>query len=176
MIVILGASCSGKTTLYQNLKNLQNQNYIVSKEYTNRPKRINEDTYNFITTKQYNEYERESLFAASFKVAVTDGLWRYGILKSDTQKNSLIVTNPTNFRQLREFVTKDICSIYLKVPQNTRLIRMLNRGDELSESYRRVIHDDGHFSGIDTMVNYVIDSLDSDEVCAQAIQYINAYL
>ena len=163
MIVILGASCSGKDTLFKGLKQFQESvGFNCKMEYTTRPKRnvsasCLEDSYHFISKKNYVEASIAGFFVSNFTVNTQEGPWYYGIASEDTGKNDVILTNPTSFYQLKEKVP-DLCSIYLKVGQRERLIRMLKRGDNIHESYRRSVHDEGHFSGVSQNVNYIIDA------------------
>lgn len=164
MIVILGASCSGKDTLFRSLKPLQNiLGFNCKMEYTTRPKRSSslttglEDSYHFVKEKNYLDALDNNFFVANFRVESHDGFWYYGISNQDVGKNDVILTNPSSFYQLKEKV-QDVFSIYLEVEQRERLIRMLKRGDNIHESYRRSIHDEGHFSGLSQNVDYVIDA------------------
>lgn len=169
MIVILGASCSGKDTLFNGLKNFQESvGFNCKMEYTTRPRRkvssaCLEDSYHFINTKNYIEAYESGFFVSNFAVDTQEGPWYYGITSQDTNKNDVILTNPTSFYQLREKVP-DLCSIYLEVSQRERLIRMLKRGDNIHESYRRTIHDEGHFSGVAQNVDHIIDAETTEKI------------
>lgn len=162
MIVILGASCSGKDTLFNGLKTFQESvGFNCKMEYTTRPRRkaigpCLEDSYHFIKEENFLEALDNGFFASNFIVDTQEGPWYYGISNQDTNKNDVILTNPTSFYQLKDKVP-DVTSIYLDVSQRERLIRMLKRGDNIHESYRRSTHDEGHFSGIYQVVDYVID-------------------
>jgi guanylate kinase len=153
MIVILGASCSGKTTFINNLKKRPElSKFKFATEYTTRPMRLGEkgDEYRFVTMADYNELKQSGEIIAEFPVVMADsGLNYYGISKYDITSDTIIATNPTAFYQLimkARFVP--IWGIYLDVSTHTRMIRMLQRGDDIHESYRRVVHDSGHYSGI----------------------------
>lgn len=89
----------------------------------------------------------------------------------------MILTNPTSFFQLKENVG-DVFSIYLEVDQRERLIRMLKRGDSIHESYRRSIHDEGHFSGIKKNVDLIIDAgvSEKEDILNMTLNAIREYL
>lgn len=184
MIVILGASCSGKDTLLRGLKPLQEtEEFKVKMEYTTRPQRRKavgtgaEDSYHFVKEELYLNSLKDKVFAANFEVETPAGLWYYGVGKQDTNKNDVILTNPTSFFQLKENVG-DVFSIYLEVDQRERLIRMLKRGDSIHESYRRSIHDEGHFSGIKKNVDLIIDAgvSEKEDILNMTLNAIREYL
>jgi guanylate kinase len=66
-------------------------------------------------------------------------------------------------------VVSTINSIYLRVSERERLIRMLKRGDNIQESYRRVIHDSGHFSGVASIADLNISWENDIELSYEAI-------
>lgn len=180
MFVILGASCSGKDTLFRGLKSFQkDKGFNCKKEYTTRPKRAFlsadiEDSYHYVKSENYLKALEDGAFVSNFRVETNNGPWYYGISRLDTLTNDVILTNPTSFYQLKEKFS-DICSIYLEVSQRERLIRMLKRGDNIHESYRRTVHDEGHFSGISQNVDYVIDAEHTkrEDILHEVLEIIN---
>lgn len=185
MIVLLGASCSGKTTLFNSLceQSIWNKHpeIVCVKEYTTRPPRHHEmdnsddGGYHYISNEEYFDLLHSGKFASNFEVPVHESYWYYGILKEEVQKNHLICTNPTSFRQLLKY-TDDICSIFLEVEQRERLIRMLSRGDNISEAYRRSVHDEGHFSGLKKTVSNILEDEPPEQVLKSAMKIIHDYL
>ena len=51
-------------------------------------------------------------------------------------------------------------SIYLNVDRKTRLMKMLERGDDIEEAYRRNLTDVGEFDGVSDEVDCVIRNHD----------------
>jgi guanylate kinase len=64
--------------------------------------------------------------------------------------------------QLKANKNLNIKSFCINVDERTRVIRMMKRGDNIMESFRRIISDQGMFSGIEYEVDYVIDNPDGE--------------
>ena len=153
MIVLLGDSCSGKSTIEKQL----GLNKIVS--YTTRSIRKNETDhvdYHFISKDNYIDLLNNGFFA---EYTCYNG-WYYAIAKEDCLDNSIAVVEPVGFRQLKKLSYLNITSFYLKVEERERVTRMMKRGDNVMESFRRVISDQGLFSGVENEVDYVIGNPD----------------
>lgn len=164
MIVLIGRSCSFKSSIANWVTNQMKDELVRIPEYTNRPKRNGgssvDDGYVFINDPGYLCQSVRGLLIES-GIETTNGIYRYGIHSNCLEMdNAFIVTNPSNMRQLLEIPSlKDkIKVIYLKVDSHTSLIRMLTRGDDIYEAFRRCIHDSGHFSGIERYCDYVVDA------------------
>ena len=153
MIILLGASASGKSTIEKQL----GLNKIIS--YTTRPIRQGETDhidYHFITDDTYTELFNNGFFA---EYTCYNG-WHYAIAKEDCLDNSVAVVEPFGYRMLKKLPHLNIISFYLKVPERERVARMMKRGDNVMESFRRTISDQGLFSGIENEVDYIIDNSD----------------
>ena len=150
MICILGDSCAGKTTIERELVK-HGYNRIIS--YTTRPIRAcetNHIDYHFITEE---EFARMSLAESTVYNS-----WHYGISKEDAKNDAIAVVEPVGFRELKSKEWLDIVSFYIKVPERERVIRMMKRGDNVMESFRRIISDQGSFNGIEREVDFVINN------------------
>jgi guanylate kinase len=82
--------------------------------------------------------------------------WHYGIAKKDCKNNKVAVVETSGFRQLKSDSSLKIISFFIDVEERERVIRMMKRGDNVMESFRRIISDQGMFSGIKREVDYVI--------------------
>lgn len=49
-------------------------------------------------------------------------------------------------------------SFYIKVPRRDRLIKILQRGDDIDEAIRRNQSDVGQYDGIEDEVDYVVEN------------------
>lgn len=160
IIVLVGESASGKTTIQKRLAQLGYKPIVT---YTTRPKREKEIAgidYHFISNDEFNLLKEQGYFAET----ATYNNWQYGSAKKDFLSNekSIIVLNPQGLRQVKKNPNFDITSFYLKVSRRERLIRQLLRGDNIDEAVRRNYSDIGLFSGIEDEVDYVIDCTDED--------------
>ena len=69
---------------------------------------------------------------------------------------------PDHSSNIAEFVKEypeiKIVSFYINVPRRDRLIKILQRGDNIEEAYRRSLSDVGQFDGIEDEVDFVIEN------------------
>jgi len=157
MIIILGDSCAGKTSLERMLVE-KGFHRIIS--YTSRPIRNGETDhidYHFLTEGQFLEKMSKGFFAE----CTTYNSWHYGIAKEDMLKDAIAVVEPVGARQIKKWSKENNVQnvfFYIKVPERERVVRMMNRGDNVMESFRRIISDQGTFNGIGAEVDYVVEN------------------
>lgn len=84
--------------------------------------------------------------------------WQYGTAKEDCTDDKVVVLTPHGLRQLKKNKDLHIISFYIDVPRRDRLIKILERGDDIEEAYRRNLSDVGQFDGIKDEVDYVISN------------------
>ncbi len=154
IIVLIGESASGKSTIEKMIVK-KGFNKIVS--YTTRPIRPNETDgvdYHYISKEEFLNKLQNGFFA---EYTIYNS-WYYGIAIPDCKDDSVVVVEPHGFRQLKKIERLNIISFYIKVDERERLIRMVKRGDNLLEVFRRIFSDQGVFQFIDQEVDYVIDN------------------
>lgn len=157
MIVLVGESASGKTTLLNEL--VENHGYKKIVTYTTRPKREFEKDdvdYHFVDDETFQKMVKDEKFIEHNQYRG----WNYGTAIKDVKKaddKSIIILTPAGLRAMRE---KGVAfdSVYLYVDRRSRLIQLLFRGDDVDEAYRRNLSDVGQFDGITDEVDYVIDN------------------
>lgn len=153
MIVLVGESASGKSSIERYLVDVYGYNKIVS--YTTREPREGEVDgidYHFISVDEFLSLKEKDFFA---ETAVYNN-WNYGIAKEDCTDDKVAVLTPHGLRQVSKIENINVISFYINVPRRDRLIKILQRGDNIEESYRRNLSDVGQFDGIEDEVNYVI--------------------
>lgn len=152
MIVIVGESASGKSSVAKYLMEHYGYNRIIT--YTTRqPRECETDgvDYYYISQQHFKTLENQGFFA---ETATYNG-WHYGSAKEDYKNNSVIVLTPKGLRSVKTSSVGDIFSVYLNVPRRDRLIKCLERGDDIEEAYRRSLSDVGQFDGISDEVDLV---------------------
>ena len=156
MLVIVGESASGKSTLVDMLVHA-NPGYHKIITYTTRPIRNGEQdgvSYHFVSEETFNEMVEKNKFIehANYRG------WQYGLPKEECVDDyAVAVVTPTGLRALKG-QGFDVKSVYLYVDRRSRLINLLCRGDDIEEAYRRNLSDVGMFDGIEAEVDYVIEN------------------
>lgn len=155
ILVIVGESAGGKSSVADYISKTHGIEKIVT--YTTRPPRsyeTNGKDYFFIDTETYKKLEAEGFFA---ETATYNG-WHYGSAVDSYKGNKVVVLTPKGLRQIRSKKIPDIFSVYINVPRRHRLIKCLERGDDIEEAYRRNLSDVGQFDGIELEVDLVVDN------------------
>lgn len=157
MIILIGESASGKSSLAKYIADKFCFNNIVT--YTTRKPRESEIEgvdYHFISESQFQQLKREGFFA---ETAEYNG-WYYGSAKEDyfNSKSKIAVLTPHGIRQIKKNGINDIYTVYIKIARRDRLIKILQRGDNIEEAYRRSLSDVGQFDGIEDEADLIIEN------------------
>lgn len=160
MIVIVGESASGKTTLVKEFVK-KHPDYARVVTYTTRPPRDGEADgvdYHFVSDETFEKLSNEGYFVEENMYRG----WHYGTAFKDCQiDKAIIVLTPAGFRALKMqtmFDEDKPVIVYLCVDRRSRLISMLKRGDDIEEAYRRSLSDVGQFDGVDKETDIVINN------------------
>lgn len=156
ILLLLGKSCSGKTTIQKELVKLGLSSIVA---YTTRPKRENEVngvTYNFTPESNFKLLESNGFFAetTSYKVANGD-TWYYGTAMEDLSDRKVIITNPKGLKELNRSTNVHPISFYINTDEDVIWDRLLRRKDNIDEAQRRIIADRQDFDGIEQNVDFV---------------------
>lgn len=156
MIVFVGESGSGKSSIEKYLVDNYGYKKIVS--YTTREPRngeINGVDYHFVNDEEFHKLADKNFFA---EIATYRG-WYYGTAKRDCTNDKIAVLTPHGLRQIKNLKDIRVLSFYISVPRRDRLIKILQRGDDIEEAYRRSLSDVGQFDGIADEVDFVINNI-----------------
>lgn len=155
MIVLVGESASGKSSIEKYL--VDNYGYSKVISYTTRSPRPNEIDgidYHFVSVEQFLALKEQGFFA---ETAIYNN-WHYGTAKEDCTDDKIAVLTPHGLRQISKVDGITAISFYINVSRRDRLIKILQRGDDIEEAYRRSLSDVGQFDGIEDEVDYVINN------------------
>lgn len=155
MIVLVGESASGKSSIEKYLVENYGYNKVVS--YTTRQPRPNEVDgvdYHFVSVDEFLKLKEQGFFAET----ATYNMWHYGTAKEDCTDDKIAVLTPHGLRQISKVDGINVLSFYINIPRRDRLIKILQRGDDIEEAYRRSLSDVGQFDGIEDEVCHVIDN------------------
>lgn len=156
MVIIVAESGSGKDTIMNKIVELTNLIPVVS--YSTRPIRqgeIHGVAYNFISEEEFQELLSMDFFAETSNYRG----WHYGMAREDCKDDRIVVVDPCGLRSLKRD-NIPTTSFYISVEERERLIRLANRGDDVTELCRRIISDRDTFRGIEHEVDYIIKNED----------------
>ena len=163
IIVLLGASGSGKSTIENELPAHHGFEKIIS--YTTRKPRNNEENckdYYFVDNNTFNEILNRGLFMEYDEYSQNRF---YGTLKPDYKGgNKVSVLTPNGLRQLKKnYTDENIFTVLIDANLGTRIKRYIDRCgvdkfnfDDKNEICSRVDRDFGMFLGLEKEVDLVI--------------------
>ena len=171
IIVLLGASGSGKSTIEHELATHHGFEKIVS--YTTRKPRENEENgkdYYLVDNDTFKEILNRDLFAEHDEYSQNR---LYGTLKSDyADGNKVVVLTPNGLRQLKKNCPNDnIFTILVEANLGTRVKRYIDRCgvqkfdfQDKNEIAARVERDYGMFLGLDKEVDLVVHNDEGTDI------------
>lgn len=170
-IVLVGKSSAGKTTVANILT--EDFRYEKSVSVTTRPMRegeVNGVDYIFVTPEDFKKMEEEGDFIET-AVYGTSG-WTYGTLKTEVVdgKDVVYILNPKGLELFKQNKI-DFISFYVAVDDRSRLIRQMQRGDDIDEIIRRHLADKEDFKGIEDKVDFVVNNDTEAIECVDEILY-----
>lgn len=155
---LIGSSASGKTTVETLLSEVGIKRII---SYTTRPMRKGEKNgvqYHFIDDDTFLKMASEGKFAETAKYRE----WFYGLsLEGIDYKNDNYVAVVTihGYKELVKIIGKEnVIAINIKVEERERLIRQLERGDDVDEVIRRLHADREDFKDVEKICDYVVEN------------------
>ena len=179
MIILVGKTASGKSTIYNELINMGMQGVI---SYTTRPIRtgeVNGIDYHFISEDEFLKLKRSGYFfeTTSYNVA-TGETWYYGSAIQDLSNDKVMIVNPEGLKQIRKIDSLNPIAFYIMACEETIWNRLRQRGDNASEARRRLNADDEDFKDILEHVDFCLknDLGLTPKVMAELIHYIYSKL
>ena len=151
LVVLLGPSCSGKSTFQKEL--VEKEGYHTVRTATTRPKRMGEDasTYYFLKDQAFSKWEARG----DFLCVETFREWRYGVPREELERtqshpNRCVILTVGGTLELlarhSDLVVGDALSVlYLGVDGATAEARAYARGDGRREYLRRMAADSVDF-------------------------------
>lgn len=142
MLVIVGASASGKTEIANHLVNTYH--YIKSVTTTTRDMRAYEQNhihYHFVSKETFHELIEQDAFVetSEYQHAL------YGLQKSEVDTNKVVILDPNGCNAVFRLFPEDVCIVYIQSSKEIRQSRMLARGDTQAHIEKRLMSDDEVF-------------------------------
>lgn len=138
MIVLAGASASGKTEVAKELAKKYGITKVITT--TTRSMRVNEvdgRDYFFVTKEKFELMIQENRFV---EYTFYNGQL-YGSTKDQIAPNRCVVIDPAGLRAYIALNDPSIVTFFLDSIEETRFKRMLLRGDKEEDAKRRIEHD-----------------------------------
>ena len=138
---ILGKSCSGKDTIFQEIKKNSELDLKTVVGYTTRPMRENEvdgEEYFFVSRDRLEELQNDGKVIEVRHYNTVHGVWSYFTVDDgqiDLEKSDyLYIGTLESYEQMRDYYGEDVVvPIYIEVEQGERLKRAVLREMEQSE-------------------------------------------
>ena len=165
LIVLIGTSGSGKSTIVQKLHRRYGYNDV--KSYTTRPMR--EDDPNDILTHSFISIDD----IAEFKDDIVADNWYNGNYYFATKQqldcaDLYVCDKPGLIKLYSNYFSRDIIAIYLDVPPEIVAKRMEQRGSSDIEIIQRLQYDATAFTGAKELCDFVCDNSTqekSNDIC-----------
>ena len=155
MICLVGPTCSGKTTVLNELTKLGYGRVVTMTTRPMRPGEIEGQTYYYRSKEEFNRLIHYDFFAETTSYNVANGeTWYYGTPKEELFGDKAIILNPDGLKSLAGKYKMKV--FHLWVPEEVIRQRLIQRGDDPKEADRRVAADERDFEDIAKYVDYFI--------------------
>lgn len=165
MIILIGESGSGKTTI---LNELEKRGFKKAINHTTRPKRKTDDElneYKFLSKDEFNKMwdEGRLLQRAEFNNEF------YGISTDSLKTDIACVSITDSVKDIKKRVEEleiknvDIKTFYIYAPEEERISRMLKRGDTLEAINKRLEIDKEKFKEAKKVADYTIENVNLED-------------
>jgi len=156
MILIVGASASGKTVIGKYLIDTYHFKKFVTT--TTRPMRANEKQnidYHFVSETEFLEKVKSN----SFIEYTTYNGYYYGSEKKELANNKILIVEPNGLKAYLGLKDRSIVSFYIDCDEKTRKTRMITRKDNMEDIIKRLNNDRNLFTNnLENLVDYTINS------------------
>ena len=138
MIVLAGASASGKTEVAKELaKTFGITKVITTTTRKMRVGEVNGRDYFFVSKERFEEMIKEGRFVEY--TVYNENL--YGSTKDQIAENKCVVIDPAGLKAYIALNDPNIVTFFLDSLEETRFKRMLQRGDKEEDAKNRIAHD-----------------------------------
>ncbi len=160
MLILIGASASGKTEIAKRL--IESYGFTKMVTTTTRPKRINEKPgidYHFVDKTQFLTLKTNHAF---LETAEYSGHY-YGTPKKGVKKNTVLIVEPSGANTIYHACKDQVIVCYINTPESIRAQRMKTRGDAMHSIAVRLKQDAQIFNP-DKLnhIDFIIDNEDTD--------------
>lgn len=167
LTILMGRTCSGKSTLVKELKKYGFHQIATSTSRPKREKEIQDVDYHFVSDDEFMNKVNQDYFA-EYKAYNTDfGTWHYGVSRLDIKNagiKDIIILTPAGYRDImKEYPNLKHRLIYIYANNQTIKNRLLKRGDRKDEAERRFKQDYEDFKGVENLADKIVYNNDNDK-------------
>ncbi|MFR8103759.1 MAG: AAA family ATPase [Clostridia bacterium] len=175
MIILIGESGSGKTTI---LNELEKRGFEKAINHTTRKPRDGEETlkeYEFVTKEEFEEMWKKGKLVQR---AEFNGEY-YGISTESLKDNVACILIVDSIQDIKDRILElglngiNIQSFYIHVPVDERTKRMLKRGDNIESIQRKIQIDKEKFKEAREVADFVIENNEIEETVEKIITLSN---
>lgn len=141
--ILVGKSASGKSTLAKALSDRGlTQNAITTTTRDPRQGEVNGVDYYFWPIQLFEDSLDQMVEYDRFNG------WYYGVTKQEFARTNLSILTPRGVkRYIKKAGRKNLFIVYVDTPLMERYQRIISRGDDVNEAFRRFVHDEEDFRG-----------------------------
>lgn len=171
MIILVGASASGKTEVAKELKKKYDiQKVVTHTTRTRRAQEIEDVDYHFVDTALFLKLKEENYFV---ETTLYNGNY-YGTSRKEIADNKCLIVDPNGLHAFQALHNPHIVTFLLLASEDLRKQRMALRGDSLENIQKRIENDRISFSKenigeIDFMID--TETLSIEEVTALVMKH-----
>lgn len=161
MIIIIGKSGSGKSTVVDELTKLGYKKVLTDTTRPMRPGEVHGVDYNFLSQEEFDSNKENGIYAEDVVYNASFGQVSYGSRKEDylnSDDKSVIILNPYGLLMADENdCLNHVFKVYLRLTDELILERLSKRGDSMEEVQRRLLTDEVDFANMESHCDLVID-------------------
>ena len=138
MIILVGASASGKTEIAKKLAD--KYGIVKAITHTSRSPRDGERNgvdYFFVTISEFEELKEKDGFV---ETTFYNGRY-YGCSKAQVADDKAVIVDPNGLKSFLALNDPHVIAFYLECPENIREMRMRGRGDKNEDIAKRIEND-----------------------------------
>lgn len=175
--ILVGKSSSGKSTLAKLLADRGlTVNAITTTTRSPREGELNGVDYYFWPRDLFEKNISSMVEYDQFNE------WYYGVTQQEFDRTTLSILTPRGVkRYMKKFGRKNLFIIYVDTPMMERYNRIIKRGDDINEAFRRFVHDEEDFrnfksydlriNGSDDSYSFIFQKLFSSQKPLQNKEY-----
>lgn len=156
MLILVGASASGKTEIAKRLINTYGFQKFVT--HTTRPPRlgeVNHKDYHFVSLEEFKTLETSSYFIETTNY---NG-YKYGTSFKEIGPMKVLIVDPNGANEFIHKRGKDVTVFLIQTPKHIRKERMLKRKDHVVDIEKRLENDDTLFATNQLdRIDYIIEN------------------